>query len=80
VAARTHIAFFNLYKAMGGANSMKTWVEGQPKLAADDYTHPNGAGAARIAGMVYDFILKGYERHIQGPDSTLSTNTVQNGL
>jgi hypothetical protein len=72
VAAREHVAFFNLYEAMGGANSMKKWVEGHPKLAGDDYTHPNGAGAAKIASLVFEFLMKGYERYLQQPDSLAS--------
>ncbi len=74
IAAAEHIAFFNLYQAMGGAGSMKRWVEGEPKLAGDDYTHPNGAGAAKIASMVHDFLMKGYERYHGHPDSTFSLN------
>ncbi|MCX6267846.1 MAG: hypothetical protein NTW16_10885, partial [Bacteroidetes bacterium] len=70
VAANGHIAFFNLYEAMGGANSMKRWVEGQPKLGSDDYTHPNGAGASKIASLVYDFLMKGYEQYLQKSDSS----------
>jgi hypothetical protein len=69
VAAKEQVAFFDLYDAMGGANSMKKWVEGQPKLAGDDYTHPNGAGAAKIASLVYDYLMKGYGRYIQINDS-----------
>ena len=80
VAARENIAFFNLYEAMGGANSMKKWVEGKPKLAGDDYTHPNGAGAARIASMIFDFILNGYDRYISKPDSVVSITTGQTAL
>ncbi|MEI7725789.1 MAG: GDSL-type esterase/lipase family protein [Bacteroidota bacterium] len=69
VAAKEQVAFFNLYEAMGGANSMKKWVEGHPKMAGEDYTHPNGAGAAKIASLVYDYLMKGYERYLQKPDS-----------
>jgi hypothetical protein len=69
VAATENIAFFNLYEAMGGANSMKKWVEGHPKLAGDDYTHPNGAGAAKIASLVYNFLMTGYDRYLLQPDS-----------
>ncbi|MCX6305265.1 MAG: hypothetical protein NT040_09865 [Bacteroidetes bacterium] len=75
VAASEHVAFFNLYEAMGGANSMKRWVEGQPKMAGDDYTHPNGAGAAKIASLVYNFLMKGYERFLQKPDSLASSKS-----
>ena len=72
IAAKEHIAFFNLYEAMGGANSMKKWVEGKPKLAGEDYTHPNGAGAAKIASLVFEFLMNGYDRFIQKPDSVTS--------
>ncbi|MFZ4522062.1 MAG: GDSL-type esterase/lipase family protein [Bacteroidales bacterium] len=71
VAEKEHIAFFNLYEAMGGANSMKKWVEGEPKMGGDDYTHPNGAGAAKIASLVYDFLMKGYDLYLQKPDSAV---------
>jgi len=74
VAAKEQIAFFNLYEAMGGANSMKRWVEGHPMLAGYDYTHPNGAGAAKIALLVYDFLMKGYDRYLQKSDSTSTAN------
>jgi hypothetical protein len=75
VAASQHVAFFNLYKAMGGANSMKQWVEGQPKLAGEDYTHPNGAGAAKIASLIYDFLIKGYDFYQQKPDTTITSKS-----
>ncbi len=69
IALRTHTAFFNLYEAMGGAGSMKRWVEDRPKLAGDDYTHPNGAGAARIAVLVYDYLMRGYDHYLQSSDT-----------
>jgi hypothetical protein len=69
VAAKENVAFFNLYEAMGGMNSMKKWVEGHPKLAGDDYTHPNGAGASKIASLVYEFLMNGYEKHLRKTDS-----------
>ncbi len=80
VAAREHVAFFNLYEAMGGANSMKKWVEGHPKLASDDYTHPNGAGAVRIASLVYDYLIKGYDQFTQHPDSLAVAKLSGNSL
>jgi len=70
VAARQKVAFFNLYNAMGGANSMKKWVEGHPKLAGDDYTHPNGAGASKIASLLFEYLMNGYDKFLKRPDST----------
>lgn len=61
VATRENVAFFNLYEAMGGANSMKKWAEERPRLAGDDYTHPNGAGAARIASLIGEFLMNTYD-------------------
>lgn len=75
VAEKEQVAFFNLYEAMGGAGSMKKWVEGTPKLAADDYTHPNGAGASKIATLLFDFLMTGYEKSLPGPDSASSANS-----
>ncbi|MFH0734792.1 MAG: hypothetical protein V1773_09650 [bacterium] len=49
-AKSTNIAFWNIYKAMGGNNSMPLWVE--EKLASPDYTHFNFAGAKILSGKL----------------------------
>ena len=49
-AKLTNIAFWNIYKAMGGDNSMPLWVE--EKLASPDYTHFNFAGAKILSGKL----------------------------
>jgi len=52
LAAEEKIAFWNLYKAMGGYNTMKRWVENEnPKLGNMDYTHLNHRGAARVGNL-----------------------------
>ncbi|MCX6278441.1 MAG: hypothetical protein NT004_10125, partial [Bacteroidetes bacterium] len=63
------IAFFNLFDAMGGVNSMRNWVEGKTKLAGDDYTHPNGSGAGRIAELIYQYLMTGFYQFQQPHDS-----------
>jgi lysophospholipase L1-like esterase len=64
IASRQQIAFFSLFDAMGGVNSMKNWVEGPHKLAGEDYTHPNAAGAGRIASMIHQYLMTGYESYL----------------
>jgi len=63
IAQRSGVAFYNLYEAMGGYNSMVGWAEGNPRLANLDYTHPNFAGGRKIAGMLFDDIVKSYDRY-----------------
>lgn len=58
LAARKHLAFWNLFEAMGGENSMVRWVEDPPSLANRDYTHVNARGAQKIAGLLYQFLLQ----------------------
>lgn len=61
VAMQSEVAFFSLYEAMGGENSMVDWVEKKkPRLANYDYTHFNFRGAAIVGGLVYDYLLQGY--------------------
>jgi lysophospholipase L1-like esterase len=55
-------AFFNLYEAMGGYNSMKTWAEKKPILAGSDYTHFNQSGSAKIGRLIGNAILNEYEQ------------------
>lgn len=61
-AIKLNCAFFNLYEAMGGFNSMKTWAEKKPILAGSDYTHFNQSGSAKIGRLISNAILNEYEK------------------
>jgi hypothetical protein len=59
--AKTHgAAYWNLYAAMGGQNSMIRWVEGDTVLANKDYTHFNRQGAARVGALLYKAMMDEY--------------------
>ncbi|HSR66591.1 MAG TPA: GDSL-type esterase/lipase family protein [Acidobacteriota bacterium] len=50
-------AFWDLHEAMGGRNSMPSWVKAE--LATSDYTHFNPRGARIVARMLYNALLAG---------------------
>jgi len=60
LAQHNHAAFWNLFEAMGGENSMVSWVEDSPPLANKDYTHVNSRGAHKIAGLLFDYLMQEY--------------------
>ncbi|GGB72568.1 hypothetical protein GCM10007424_10640 [Flavobacterium suaedae] len=60
-AVEQEAAFVNLYLLMGGENSMVEWVEQEKPLANKDYTHFNYRGAKKVAGLVYQQLMDGYE-------------------
>ncbi|MBW7869531.1 MAG: hypothetical protein H3C39_00545 [Flavobacteriia bacterium] len=60
-AMLTQSGFLDLYDLMGGENSMVNWVDSEPSMANKDYTHFNSRGAEKIAGLIYNQIIKGYE-------------------
>ena len=62
LAQQFNCAFYNLYEAMGGYNSMKTWAEKKPILAGNDYTHFNISGSAKIGRLISNAILNEYEK------------------
>ena len=62
-AFRAGCAFWDLYEAMGGHNSMLSWVQHDPPLANDDYTHFLPAGSRLIGKMIYDAIMKEYDAY-----------------
>ena len=78
LAEHNHAAFWNLFEAMGGENSMVSWVENSPAMANKDYTHVNSRGAHKIAGLLFDYLMQEYarptpaasERPATRPDST----------
>lgn len=56
-------AFWDMYKAMGGKNSMPSWVNADPPLASDDFVHFNPRGAKTIAQMFYNSFILEYHKY-----------------
>lgn len=46
------VAFWDMYRVMGGANTIIEWTKTQPPLAATDYVHFSRQGADRIADLL----------------------------
>ncbi len=63
LAAETHIAFWNLYEAMGGEGSIVKMVESKPQMANYDYTHINFRGGKHLAGLLFETLMYGKEQH-----------------
>lgn len=64
-AFRAGCAFWDTYEAMGGENSMPSWVNADPTLASPDYTHFNHQGAAIIARMLYKAMMYDFESYMR---------------
>ncbi|TAD99749.1 MAG: hypothetical protein EAZ97_07830 [Bacteroidetes bacterium] len=60
-AFRADCAFWDLYSAMGGQNSMVSWVNSKPALANKDYTHFSAKGASLVGEMLYNALMKAYD-------------------
>lgn len=60
-AFRTGCAFWDMYEAMGGKNSMVAWVQSTPPLANKDFVHFNPKGSKIISHMLYKAIMENYE-------------------
>lgn len=61
-AFKAGCAFFDLYEAMGGKNSMPSWVMANPALANKDFTHFTAKGASLVSEMLYKALLSEYEK------------------
>ncbi len=63
-ALQNDCAFWDMYSAMGGLNTMPDWVFHDPPYAEKDFVHftPNGANA--IARMLYNSIIARYNEYI----------------
>ncbi len=59
IAEKTNIAFWNLFDAMGGKNSMVQWVNSNK--AFKDYIHFNDVGAKEEAKMIFKELMKKYK-------------------
>jgi len=54
-------AYWDMYEAMGGRNSMPAWVAADPPLAAKDYIHFSPRGARLIGEMFYNALIWEYQ-------------------
>jgi hypothetical protein len=59
-AFRAGCAFWDTYEAMGGKNSMPSWVFADPPLARKDFTHFTYKGSVVIAKMFYKALMQDY--------------------
>lgn len=63
LAAETHVAFWNMFQAMGGDGSIAEMVNSQPSMANYDYTHINFRGGKHIATLLFDALVYGKEQY-----------------
>ncbi len=59
-AFKADCCFWDMYEAMGGKNSMPSWVFAKPALAKKDFTHFTYKGSEIIAQMFYNALLYEY--------------------
>lgn len=60
-------AFYDLYEAMGGRNSMAQWVK--QGLAAGDYTHFSPQGARKMSTLLYAELMKEYQNYLNNENT-----------
>lgn len=62
IAERTGVAFWNLWEAMGGSNSMNEWVNAAPPQALRDYSHFTYQGGERVGELLFNAIMEAYRK------------------
>jgi hypothetical protein len=60
-AARNHVAFFDTFAAMGGADHMHPWVIATPKVAFNDHVHLTNLGYQQWADALSTAVLAAYD-------------------
>lgn len=63
LAAESHVAFWNMFQALGGEGSMERMVNSKPSMANYDYTHINFRGGKHIAKLLFDALMYGKEQY-----------------
>jgi hypothetical protein len=62
-ALESGFAFWDLYEAMGGYNSMPSFVHTDPPLASTDYVHFTDLGVNLVAEMFYNALMLEYRQY-----------------
>ncbi len=57
VTLKAGFCYWDMYAAMGGHNSMPSWVNADPPLASPDYAHFTVKGSKLIANMFYNALM-----------------------
>jgi len=68
-AFKAGCAYWDLFEAMGGENSMPSWVFAKPALANKDFTHFNEKGARMVAEMFYNALIYDYLQYVKLSES-----------
>jgi lysophospholipase L1-like esterase len=63
IAQKTKIAFWDMFEAMGGENSMVKFAQSRPPLAAKDYTHLTFRGGSKLASSLVKSLLFESEKY-----------------
>ena len=66
IAQECRIAFWDMFTAMGGENSMVEYVNAKPALGARDFTHLTFRGGRKLAGHLVRGLLVEFERKEKG--------------
>ena len=59
----SEFAFWDLYEAMGGRNSMPSFVHTEPPLARTDYIHFTNLGINLMGEMFYNALMLEYSNY-----------------
>lgn len=60
VSRQAGAAFFDLFRAMGGAGSVERWATLPEPLAQPDRVHLTATGYRRVAGWLYEAMMRGW--------------------
>ena len=63
LAANTHVAFWNMFEAMGGEGSMVEMVNSKPAMANYDYTHITFRGGKHLAKILFEALMYDKEQY-----------------
>lgn len=62
VANKTGVAYWSLFDAMGGENSINGWVNAGPPLVFKDYAHLTYEGGAKVAELLSNALINEYNK------------------
>lgn len=73
VALEEHCGFWDIFGAMGGENSMPSWVSANPPLAGPDYVHFTPKGAKQIAEWLAEAMLSEVKEKSKAKEETTAS-------
>ena len=77
LAYKYNMAFYNLYKSIGGNGTIVKWADSSYQMANKDYIHFNSRGARKVGNLLFNALINDYKKFEKQAPKVIVKNTIK---